>query len=192
MAALSRALPLYSQIFVSIAPNSEPFRTLSLRGWWMPHDPSRQADWFRLVRVRSPLLTESLRFLFLGLLRCFSSPGALLTPYVFRCGCHDITRDGFPHSEILGSSLLCSSPRRIAAYASFFGNLSLGIHRAPSVAYFRVHCSVPLTHRILTTMQLSKCSGHNGHRNGQNVHRQGAIIPNRAARVKGLGKIVQN
>ena len=29
---------------------------------------------FRLVRFRSPLLTESLRFLFIGLLRCFSSP----------------------------------------------------------------------------------------------------------------------
>ena len=30
---------------------------------------------FRLFRFRSPLLTESLRFLFLWLLRCFTSPG---------------------------------------------------------------------------------------------------------------------
>jgi hypothetical protein len=36
---------------------------------------------FRLLRVRSPLLAESLRFLFLWLLRCFSSPGAPLTSY---------------------------------------------------------------------------------------------------------------
>ena len=144
-------------IFVSNIPNPEPRRILGLRCWWMPHDPSMHARWFRLVRVRSPLLTESLRFLFHGLLRCFSSPGALLTSYVFRSGCHGINRDGFPHSEILGSSLWCSSPRRIVASTSFIGNLSLGIRRAPSVAYIRVTCSVPLTHRLLTTMQLSKC-----------------------------------
>src|ERR1017187_333402 len=45
-----------------------------------PTTPARQrlhpitSHWFRLLRFRSPLLTESLRFLFLGLLRCFSSP----------------------------------------------------------------------------------------------------------------------
>ena len=105
----------------------------------MPHNPSRHAVWFRLVRVRSPLLTESLRFLFHGLLRCFSSPGALVTPYVFRCACPGFSQDGFLHSEILGSSLLCSSPRRIAASASFIGNLSLGIRRAPSVALNSSH-----------------------------------------------------
>lgn len=33
---------------------------------------------FGLIRFRSPLLTESLRFLFLRVLRCFSSPGLLL------------------------------------------------------------------------------------------------------------------
>lgn len=32
---------------------------------------------FGLIRFRSPLLTESLRFLFLRVLRCFSSPGLL-------------------------------------------------------------------------------------------------------------------
>ncbi len=101
----------------------------------MPHYPDRQACRFRLVRFRSPLLTESLRFLFHGLMRCFSSPGALLTSYVFRCGCRSITLGGFPHSEISGSSLLCSSPERFVAYTSFVGNLSLGIRRTPVVAY---------------------------------------------------------
>ena len=33
---------------------------------------------FGLFRFRSPLLTESLRFLFLRVLRCFTSPGSLL------------------------------------------------------------------------------------------------------------------
>jgi hypothetical protein len=42
-------------------------------------------------------------FIFHWVLRCFSSPGCLRASYVFRCRCHDITRDGLPHSEIYGS-----------------------------------------------------------------------------------------
>ena len=38
---------------------------------------------FRLFRFRSPLLTESLRFLFLGLLRCFTSPRVASPDYEF-------------------------------------------------------------------------------------------------------------
>ena len=38
---------------------------------------------FRLFRFRSPLLTESLRFLFLGLLRCFTSPRVASLDYEF-------------------------------------------------------------------------------------------------------------
>ena len=38
---------------------------------------------FGLFRVRSPLLTESLRFLFHRVLRCFNSPGWLYPAYVF-------------------------------------------------------------------------------------------------------------
>jgi hypothetical protein len=43
-----------------------------------PHPITRYR--FRLFRFRSPLLTESLRFPLLGLLRCFSSPTYPLTP----------------------------------------------------------------------------------------------------------------
>ena len=39
--------------------------------------------WFRLFRFRSPLFTESLRFLFLGLLRCFTSPRIASLDYSF-------------------------------------------------------------------------------------------------------------
>ena len=41
-------------------------------------------------------------FLFLRVLRCFSSPRSLLASYVFRCGCVHITAHGFPHSDICG------------------------------------------------------------------------------------------
>ena len=46
-----------------------------------PHFPVcsiKHIKTFGLIRFRSPLLTESLRFLFLRVLRCFSSPGLLL------------------------------------------------------------------------------------------------------------------
>ena len=55
-------------------------------------------------------------FIFVRLLRCFSSPAALYSPYVFRRECWVVTPSGLPHSEILGSKLDCSSPRRIVAY----------------------------------------------------------------------------
>ena len=55
---------------------------------------------------------------------------------MFRHGSPDVTLTGLPHSEIPGSTLLCSSPGRIAAYASFVGNLSLGIRHTPSLASY--------------------------------------------------------
>ena len=46
-----------------------------------PQPQRSKLHWFGLFRVRSPLLTESNFFLFLRVLRCFSSPGCLLAPY---------------------------------------------------------------------------------------------------------------
>lgn len=68
-----------------------------------------------------------------------------------------MTLAGFLHSDTRGSSLLCSSPRRFAAYASFFGSLSLGIHRTPYIACFVASNSF-LMRVPLVDMQLSKCS----------------------------------
>ena len=62
---------------------------------------------FGLIRFRSPLLTE---YLFLPVLRCFTSRRSLHAPYIFRCGSHDMTRTGFPHSDILGSRFVCQLP----------------------------------------------------------------------------------
>ena len=52
-------------------------------------------------------------FLFLRVLRCFSSPGMPSIPYVFRYRYCSITNSGFPHSEISGSKLTYSSPKHI-------------------------------------------------------------------------------
>jgi hypothetical protein len=71
---------------------------------------------FGLFPVRSPLLRESLVcFLFLEVLRCFTSLGSLYPAYAFSRESTGITPLGFPHSEISGSKDACSSPKRIAA-----------------------------------------------------------------------------
>ena len=54
-------------------------------------------------------------FLFLELLRCFSSPGHLLYGYLFTIRYIHITVCGFPHSDICGSRVICTSPQLIAA-----------------------------------------------------------------------------
>ena len=69
---------------------------------------------FRLLRFRSPLLTESFHFLFLGLLRCFTSPRIALLDYEFIQQYPSVTMDGLSHSEIHGLTLACSSPWLIA------------------------------------------------------------------------------
>jgi hypothetical protein len=76
--------------------------------------------WFGLFRFRSPLLTESILFLFLRLLRCFTSPGIaylFLTSIAgFRKERWRINTTRLPHSEISGSKRTCRSPKLIAAY----------------------------------------------------------------------------
>jgi hypothetical protein len=52
-------------------------------------------------------------FLFLQVLRCFSSLGVPSRRYVFTSRYCSITNSGFPHSEISGSKLTYSSPKHI-------------------------------------------------------------------------------
>src|SRR5699024_8726907 len=66
--------------------------------------------WFRFAR-RHPRNRDG--FLFLRVLRCFSSPGIPRTSYVFRCVCCSITSSGLPHSEIPGSMSTYDSPGHI-------------------------------------------------------------------------------
>ena len=68
---------------------------------------------FGLFPVRSPLLGESLNyFLFLQVLRCFSS--LRLPPRL--AWMTGLQPDGLSHSEITGSQDICSYPALIAAY----------------------------------------------------------------------------
>ncbi len=80
-------------------------------------------------------------FLFLRVLRCFSSPGSL--PYVMDWRMDDMRScsAGFPHSDISGSKDICSSPKLFAAYHVFHRLL---VPRHPPCALF---C---LTFRFIT------------------------------------------
>ena len=55
-------------------------------------------------------------FLFLRVLRCFSSPGLPSSAYVFNRRYLGFALGGFPHSDIPGSMSTCDSPRRFGAY----------------------------------------------------------------------------
>ena len=89
---------------------------------------------FRLIRFRSPLLTESLRFLFLGLLRCFSSPAYLRIPMDSVYG---DTAQPVPGSPIRAppDHRMFAPTRRVSSLTTpFIGSLPQGIHHTPFVA----------------------------------------------------------
>ena len=76
---------------------------------------------FRLFLFRSPLLKESIVFfLFLQVLRCFSSLRSLLIHYFTHVWVNWLFfQSVFPHSDISGSMDICSSPKLFAAYHVF-------------------------------------------------------------------------
>ena len=80
------------------------------------HNPLMQALRFSLFPFRSPLLRESHSFSFPVANKMFQFTTFASYTYVFSVGRPDITLAGFPHSEIFGSKLICSSPKLIAAY----------------------------------------------------------------------------
>ena len=70
-------------------------------------------------------------FLFLRVLRCFSSPGCPPPAYVFSGGICTITHAGFPHSDTGGSLLTYSSPPRFAVCCVLLQFQVPSIHRTP-------------------------------------------------------------
>ena len=69
---------------------------------------------FGLIRVRSPLLAESLLFSFPPGTEMVHFPGFAPLVYVFNQRWREFTPAGFPHSDIPGSKLTYSSPRLFA------------------------------------------------------------------------------
>lgn len=69
---------------------------------------------FGLLPFRSPLLRESRCFIFLALLRCFSSRRSLLLSYVFRYKFLGFSKKGFPIRTSPDQSFIDSSPKLMA------------------------------------------------------------------------------
>ena len=87
---------------------------------------------FRLFPVRSPLLGEW--FLFLWVLRCFSSPGSHKPVYVFNRSRYRFAVAGFPIRTSSDQSLY-TAPRGLSQCpTSFFGTWRQGILRKLLVA----------------------------------------------------------
>src|SRR5437867_2141752 len=72
-------------------------------------------SWFRLFRVRSPLLAESLLFSSPPGTEMVHFPGFASPPYFIQMEIHEFCSCGFPHSEICGSKGACPSPQLFAA-----------------------------------------------------------------------------
>ena len=99
-----------------------------------PQPQRSKLHWFGLFRVRSPLLTESNFFLFLRVLRCFSSPGS--PPYtMYSC----MVTYALPYvSFLIRKSTDQSSfatPRGLSQLVtSFIGAWCQGIRPTPFIA----------------------------------------------------------
>ena len=97
------------------------FQIVRLVCWFVtpcdgPYNPEMQALRFGLFRVRSPLLAESLLFsLPVGTEMVHFPTLSSLRLWIQRRILR-VDQRGFPHSEIPGSKLVCSSPGLIAAY----------------------------------------------------------------------------
>ena len=81
-----------------------------------PYNPTVQAQWFGLFRVRSPLLAESLLFSFPPGTEMVHFPGLSSPTYVFSWRYSGMSLSGLPHSDIFGSKPVCGSPKLFAAY----------------------------------------------------------------------------
>ena len=102
-----------------------PFQTVRLPCWLVTRRPCGQAGpttppsmpgGLGYVRVRSPLLAESLLFSLPVGTEMVHFPTLPSHAYGFSEGYPGITQGGFPHSEIAGSKPVCGSPTLIAAY----------------------------------------------------------------------------
>ena len=89
---------------------------------------------FRLFPFRSPLLRKSIFFLFLRVLRWFTSPSSPLLPMNSEADNPDFSRLGFPIRISPGLRLLAADRGFSQLAASFIASPRQGIHHLPLVA----------------------------------------------------------
>src|SRR5436190_21058875 len=112
-------------VYRAVTVYGGPFQTLRLIHWFFtrrpcgptgPTTPPCMHDGLGYSAFARRYWRNHYCFLFLGVLRWFTSPRCPPPAYGFSRGSPGITQEGFPHSDIPGSKLVCSSPRLIAAY----------------------------------------------------------------------------
>jgi len=102
----------------------------------MPHNPDARRPRFRLLRVRSPLLTESLLLSFRPATEMFQFTGCPLPALCVQTGVTMLfTPPGYPIRRSLDHCVIAAPQSISLLTASFIGPLPPGIHRAPFVAF---------------------------------------------------------
>ena len=114
-----------SVVYRAVTVSGGPFQALRLPCWFLtrrprgptgPTTPSCMHDGLGSSAFARRYWRNHCCFLFLEVLRWFTSLRCPPPAYGFSRGSPGMTREGFPHSEIPGSKLVCSSPGLIAAY----------------------------------------------------------------------------
>ena len=112
-------------VYGAVTLSGRSFQIVRLADWFVtrrpcgptgPTTPSCMHDGLGCSAFARRYLRNHSCFLFLQVLRWFTSLRCLLIAYGFSDGSFGISQRGFPHSEIPGSKLICSSPGLIAAY----------------------------------------------------------------------------
>ena len=104
-------------------------------------NPVALAPRFRLLRVRSPLLTESMFLSFPPGTEMFQFPGFPSIRYGLAYGWQRFPLPGFPHSDTSGSMAICASPELFAAYHVL---LRLLVPRHPPCALSCLTFTIPI------------------------------------------------
>ena len=150
LGAVKASPPLFA--YGTLTRCGGPFQTLRLRTGFLtclsvssltndgPTTPQMQRLpaithlWFRLLRVRSPLLAQSLLFSSRPATKMFQFTGCPLSALCVQAEVSWITMTGYPIRRSPDQRLI-AAPRGISSLAtSFIGPLPQGIHRAPFVA----------------------------------------------------------
>ena len=112
---LSRFLRFRIRGFHTLWP-AFPCRSSSRFHRFYSPNPTEQAPWFGLFRVRSPLLTASIFSFFSSGYLDVSVRRVPFHALWIRAWMTEVCSAGFPHSEICGSKVICTSPQLFAAY----------------------------------------------------------------------------
>ena len=131
---MESGLPIFKQDVTCPVLLKNPKKTVPIRGYhplWLDF-PVYSGCSFKatgLIPVRSPLLRESLRFPFLRVMRCFSSPG--LPPVPIYSKQDPLKKGGSPIRKSQGQRVLAPRLGLSQPNTSFIASMCQGIHQMP-------------------------------------------------------------